>query len=55
MTAKANSFGQRTFDFIEGLDRLDTPEAVLDTMLRVVSRFGSERGDDVEVQEEVNR
>lgn len=42
MTAKANSFGQRTFDFIEGLDRLDTPEAVLDTMLRVVSRFGSE-------------
>lgn len=42
MTAKANSFGQRTFDFIEGLDRLDTPEAVLDTMLRVVSRFGFE-------------
>ena len=42
MTAKANSFGQRTFDFIEGLDRLDTPEAVLGTMLRVVSRFGFE-------------
>src|SRR4026209_2615557 len=42
MTAKANSFGQRTFDFIEGLDRLDPPEAVLDTMLRVVSRFGFE-------------
>src|SRR6187549_2436549 len=40
MTAKANSFGQRTFDFIEGLDRLDTSEAVLDTMLHVVSRFG---------------
>src|SRR4029078_8105742 len=42
MTAKANSFGQRPFDFIEGLDRLDTPEAVLGTMLRVVSRFGFE-------------
>jgi LuxR family quorum sensing-dependent transcriptional regulator len=42
MTAKANSFGQRTFDFIEGLDRLDTTEAVLNKMLGVVSRFGFE-------------
>src|SRR4026207_1791511 len=40
MTAKANSFGQRTFDFIEGLDRLDRSEAVLDTMLHVVFRVG---------------
>src|SRR6185369_12253094 len=49
MTAKANSFGQRTFDFIEGLDRLDTPEAVLGTMVRVVGlhRHPAEAGRDI--------
>jgi LuxR family quorum sensing-dependent transcriptional regulator len=42
MTATASSFGQEAFDFVDGLDRLDTPDAVLGTMQRVVSRFGFE-------------
>jgi hypothetical protein len=38
--SKSKLFRAKTFDFIEDSDRLDTPEAVLDTMIRVVSRFG---------------
>ena len=42
MTGTANSFGQEAFDFVESLDRLDTPGAVLDTMQGAISRFGLE-------------
>ena len=40
MTGTANSFGQEAFDFVESLDRLDTPDAVLDIMQGATSRFG---------------
>jgi hypothetical protein len=42
MTGTANSFGQEAFDFVESLDRLDTPDAILDTMQGAISRFGFE-------------
>ena len=42
MSGKANTFGQDAFDFIEGLDRMDSPEDVLETTQRVISRFGFE-------------
>jgi hypothetical protein len=42
MTGTANSFGQEAFDFVESLDRLDTPDAVLDIMQGATSRFGFE-------------
>src|SRR5262245_17935838 len=42
MTGTANSFGQEALDFVESLDRLDTSDAVLDTMQGAISRFGFE-------------
>jgi hypothetical protein len=42
MTGKAKSFGQEALDFVEGLDRLDTSDPVLDTMQGAISRFGFE-------------
>jgi LuxR family transcriptional regulator, quorum-sensing system regulator BjaR1 len=42
MTGTANSFGQEALDFVESLDRLDTPDAVLDAMQGAISRFGFE-------------
>lgn len=42
MTGTANSFGQEAFDFVESLDRLDTPDAVLDIMQGATSRFSFE-------------
>ena len=42
MTGTANSFGQETLDFVESLDRVDTSDAVLDTMQGAISRFGFE-------------
>ena len=38
MTGTANSFRQEALDFVEG--RLDTSDAVLDTMQGAISRFG---------------
>ena len=40
MTTTTQSFGQEAFDFIDSLDRLYTPDAILGAMHRVVSRFG---------------
>jgi hypothetical protein len=42
MTGTANSFGQEALDFVESLDRVDTSDAVLDTMQGAISRFGFE-------------
>jgi LuxR family quorum sensing-dependent transcriptional regulator len=42
MTTTAQSFGQEAFDFIDSLDRLYTPDAVIGAMHRVISRFGFE-------------
>jgi LuxR family quorum sensing-dependent transcriptional regulator len=42
MVAKVNSFGQEAFDFIEGLDELDSPDSVLEAMQDEISRFGFE-------------
>ena len=43
MTTTTQSFGQEAFDFIDSLDRLYTPDAILGAMHRVVSRFGFDR------------
>jgi LuxR family quorum sensing-dependent transcriptional regulator len=42
MTTTAQSFGQEAFDFVDSLDRLYTPDAVIGAMHRVASRFGFE-------------
>jgi LuxR family transcriptional regulator, quorum-sensing system regulator BjaR1 len=42
MTTTAGGFGQEAFTFIDGLDRLHTPDAIMRAMHRVVSRFGFE-------------
>jgi LuxR family quorum sensing-dependent transcriptional regulator len=42
MTGTANSFGQEALDFVESLDRVDTSDAVVDTMQGAISRFGFE-------------
>jgi LuxR family quorum sensing-dependent transcriptional regulator len=41
MTAAAQSFGREAFDFIEDLDRLDSPDSVIETMYRVVAQLGA--------------
>jgi LuxR family transcriptional regulator, quorum-sensing system regulator BjaR1 len=42
MTTTARGFGQEAFTFIDGLDQLHTPDAVMRALHRVVSRFGFE-------------
>jgi hypothetical protein len=42
MTTKAQAFGREAFDFIEGVDRLYAPVAVMEAMRCVSSQFGFE-------------
>ena len=42
MVAKVNCFGQEAFDFVEGLDELDSPDTVLEAMQDEISCFGFE-------------
>jgi LuxR family transcriptional regulator, quorum-sensing system regulator BjaR1 len=42
MGARAETFGPEAFDFIEGADRLSTPDAVIDNLYRVIAPLGFE-------------